>query len=472
MDSPNKDLLARMPLAESVMLLWKWVTSPERLEAIWEEHRGRCYEKQISFDVMVHLIADALIKHDGSGRKAFELGIENEELGASLQAAYQKLGRLPIEVSQAFLTKCSSALSEAYPLWAEYRLPKSLKKFRVLVVDGKAIKRAAKRLKPLRGLSGGLLGGRALTAFDWCNGLVCGLIATEDGEANDKRFTGELVQQVRVVKSEPLVWIGDSAFCDLTQPAHFASRKGDHFLVRYHPGIPFHLDEKKATVRGIDELGRNYTQSWGWLGSPKNNRRIYVRRIEVARDGQKPLILITDLLDSDQCPAIDLLYLYRERWSIELVFQQVTDVFGLKHLIGGTPKASVFQLAFCMVIYNMLQVVRGYIAKGNDVEPQDVSVEKVFQDVEEQLIAWNIVIDLDVTTEYFSQLSTLSQLQKRLDKLLGNAWRERWRKAPPQTREPVEQETKRTVGRSGHNSVYRILIDHAKKSKKTKTKAP
>lgn len=48
MDSPNKDLLARMPLAESVMLLWKWVTSPERLEAIWDEHRGRCYEKQKS----------------------------------------------------------------------------------------------------------------------------------------------------------------------------------------------------------------------------------------------------------------------------------------------------------------------------------------------------------------------------------------------------------------------------------------
>ena len=115
MDSPNEDVLARMPLAESVMLLWKWVTCPERLEAIWEEHRGRCYEKLISFDVMVHLIADALIKHQGSGRKAFELGIENEELGASLQAAYQKLGRLPIKLSQAFLTKCSSALSEAYP---------------------------------------------------------------------------------------------------------------------------------------------------------------------------------------------------------------------------------------------------------------------------------------------------------------------------------------------------------------------
>lgn len=469
MDRPNEDVIARMPLAESVMLLWKWVTAPERLQAIWNEHRGRCYEREISFDVMVNLIADALIKYEGSGRKAFETGIENEELGASLQAAYQKLGRLPIAVSQAFLSECSFALSEAYPLWAEYRLPKSVNKFRVLVVDGKAIKRAAKRLKPLRGLNGGLLGGRALTAFDWCNGLVCGYIATEDGEANDKRFTGELVQQVREVKSEPLLWIGDSAFCDLTQPAHFASREGDHFLVRYHPGTPFIVDEKKTTQRGVDELGRKYTQSWGWLGSSNNKRRIYVRRIEVAREGQKPLILITNLLDCDQYSALDLLYLYRERWSIEGVFQQVTEVFGLKHLIGGTPEACVFQLAFCMVIYNMLQVVRGYIAKGNDLEPQEVSVEKVIEDVEEQLVAWNIVIDLEVTTDYFSHPLTLSQLQKRLDKLLGNAWRERWRKAPHQTRLPKKPKNKRQAGSSGHNSVYRILLDRAKKPKKTKS---
>jgi len=471
MDRPSEDVLSRMPLAESVMLLWKWVTAPERMQAIWDKNRGKCYEKLISFDVMVNLIADALIKHEGSGRKAFEDGIENEELGASLQAAYQKLGRLPIEVSQAFLIECSSALSEAYPLWAEYRLPKSLSKFRVLVVDGKVIKRAAKRLKPLRGSSGGMLGGRALTAFDWCNGQVCGLIATEDGEANEKGFTGALVEQVREVKSGPILWVGDSAFCDLTQPAHFASRKDDHFLVRYHSGSPFFLDETKATTGGKDELDRKYIESFGWLGSPNNKRRIYVRRIEVAREGTKPLILITDLLDSKSYPTLDMLSLYRERWSIESMFQQVTDVFGLKHLIGGTPKACIFQLAFCMIIYNMLQVVRGYIAKGNDLEPQDISVAKVFEDVEEQLVAWNIVIDTEVTREYFSHSITLPQLRKRLDKLLGNSWRARWRKAPYQTRPPKEPKKKRSAGSSGHNSVYRILLDHAKKKKKTKSKS-
>ena len=39
------------------------------------------------------------------------------------------------------------------------------------------------------------------------------------------------------------------------------------------------------------------------------------------------------------------------------MFQQVTDVFALKRLIGGSPQAGVFQLAFCLLLYNMIHVL-------------------------------------------------------------------------------------------------------------------
>jgi hypothetical protein len=35
-----------------------------------------------------------------------------------------------------------------------------------------------------------------------------------------------------------------------------------------------------------------------------------------------------------------------QRWGIEQVFQKVTEVFHLQGLIGGTPKATIFQFAF------------------------------------------------------------------------------------------------------------------------------
>ena len=57
-----------------------------------------------------------------------------------------------------------------------------------ITLDGKAIKRVAKRLKLLRNVAGGMLGGRTLAALHYESGLVIGMHADEDGDANDVRF--------------------------------------------------------------------------------------------------------------------------------------------------------------------------------------------------------------------------------------------------------------------------------------------
>jgi hypothetical protein len=44
------------------------------------------------------------------------------------------------------------------------------------------------------------------------------------------------------------------------------------------------------------------------------------------------------------------------------MFQQVTEVFRLQRLIGGTPQATVFQCAFCLLLYNVIQVMRAQVA--------------------------------------------------------------------------------------------------------------
>ena len=468
MDRPSKAMLARMPLAEAVLLLWQWVTSEERMQGLWERHRGRCYQRVISFWLMVHLIADALLKYKGSGRRAFEKGIENEELEASIQAAFKKLGRLPVVLSQAFLSHCTIALREAFPEWAEWQLPKSVRRFRVIILDGKAIKRVAKRLKPLRGIPGGMLGGRALVALDWSTGLAIAMHADEDGDANDVRFVAPLVPVVCECVEGPRLWLADSAFCDLTQPAHFTAKEGDHFLVRYHPKVPFLRDYKQRQRKGKDERGRKYVEMWGYLGSERNKRRRYVRTIRVERPGKKALVLVTDLLDADAYPAEDLLWLYAERWGIEQVFQKVTEVFGLQRLIGGTPKACIFQFAFCLLLYNMIQVIRGFLAEAHDVEPEDISTEKLFDDVEQQLIAWNVMFDPQVTLQYFQSPPSLPNLQSRLRELLSATWSDVWLKSPPQEQ---HAKTRKKHART-HHSVYRILQAHTRKKPGRRARSP
>ena len=414
MDRPSKEMLARMPLAEAVLVVVA-VGHERRTHAKLVEPSSRTVLPENHFlcvDRASH--GRCLVEVQRQRTAGLREGNRKRRTGDPRRVRFQKTGRLPVALSQAFLSHCTAALRQAFPEWAEWKLPKSLRRFRVIIFDGKALKRVAKRLKPLRGIPGGLLGGRALVALEWCTGLAVAMRAHEDGDANDVKFVGDLVPIVCEQVEGPRLWMGDSAFCDLTQPQHYTANEGDHFLVRYHPKTPFYQDRKRKQRKGKDERGRSFVEKWGYLGSPNNKRRRYVRMICVERAGEKPLILVTDLLDADAYPAEDLLWLYAERWGIEQVFQKVTEVFGLKRLIGGSPKACIFQFAFCLLLYNMIQVIRGYLAETHDVEPEEISTEKLFDDVEQQLIAWNVMFEPDVTLAYFASPPKLADTSSRV----------------------------------------------------------
>ncbi len=466
MDCPTPDVLARMPLAEAVLLLWRWVADEQHLQGVFERWRGRCYQKIISFAVMARLIADALLQYAGSGRQSFTRAKERSELTASVRAAYGKLSRMPIALSMAFLAACSDRLRLLYPEEARTPLPKSLAGFQVVVFDGKAIKRVAKRLKFLRGIPGGLLGGRALVALDLARGLAVALHAHPDGDANDVRFVPELLPEVRQRMPGPRLWMGDRGFCDLVNTARFAE-EGDHFLVRYHPKVPFYPDAADAGREGIDRHGRRYVEQWGWLGSPKNRQRKYVRVLTLQRPGEEDVILVTDLLDAEEFPAEDLLDLYLMRWGMERMFQQVTEVFGLQGLISGTPEASVFQFAFCLVLYNLIQLVRAGVAAAAERERETISTENLFEDVRRELIAWNVMIEPEATVAYFEGPWTWSRVKKRLQTLLCSVWTDRWIKAARHKRRTVQ-----TVAQARtHGSVYRLLEEHRQALKREKQAA-
>lgn len=119
-----------------------------------------------------------------------------------------------------------------------------------------------------------------------------------------------------------------------------------------------------------------------------------MRRIILERPGAESIILVTDLLDAEQYPAADLLAVYLTRWQIETVFQKITEVFALRHLIGCTPQATVFQASLCMVIYHVLEAFRGYLAASRPaaLAPERLSLAQIFKDVHEELVALHRVL--------------------------------------------------------------------------------
>jgi hypothetical protein len=458
MDGFDKEVCRRLPLAEAALRMLDYVCQEEFLEGVFERHRGRSYEDVLTFSTLVRLVSDALLEYEGSGRQAFERARHAGELETGARAPYGKLARIPLCLSLGLLSEAVLRLNELYPpAVVDHAVPESLRKMEVIYHDGKTIKHVAKRMKVLRQYLGKVLGGKLLVSQSLRTRMAVCMVADEDGESGESKLVPAALAQVRHSMPGTLLHVGDRGFCDLNQTKSFAE-EGDHFLVRWNQKLAFHRDTSRAIVTGFDAACRMYKEDWGWIGQSDDPRRRYVRRIRLRRGaGEEEIILLTDLVDGESYPAGDLLQVYLERWGIERMFQQVTEVFHLKSLIGSSPRATVFQASFCFLLYNVIQVMRAYIAEGQKLPPQDISSENLFEDVHRQLTAWTEMLNDKATVALLSTTWTPSQIVRRLRSLLHGQWSELWRKA--KNKKPPPPHPNKTYPKGGHTSVFRVLRD-------------
>jgi hypothetical protein len=447
----------RLPLADAVLRLLDYVLEDEFLAGVFDQHRGRSYEGTISFPLFVHLIAHALLGHRGSAHQTFRHAQEDASLDASIQAMYGKLRRVPISLSTGLFTAAAARLQAVGSGAPANPLPRSVAAFQVLGFDGKKLKYVAQRLKPLRGLKGNIYGGKLLTVQDLATQHAVGVEAVPDGEAGDTLLVPAVVDRVRALPTDrPRLWVGDRAFCDYKLLGRLAEGR-DQFLVRYNTSCGFHPDETVPPRVGLDDVGRPYREEWGWLGKPKNPHRIRVRKIAITAPREDPLVFVTSVEDADRCPAIDLLAVYRSRWEIETMFQQVVQTFDLRHLIGGSPRATVFQAVLCLLLYNITLLIRDHVAVEAAREPDTVSLKLLFDDVVRDLVGWTQVIDPDATLDLLRATRLLGpeELRRHLQETLAGAWTDRWAKSPTRKRPP--QAPPRAYICGGHSSVEKIL---------------
>lgn len=444
----------RLPLADATLHLLDFVADPTFLGDLFERHRGRSYERQIAFPDLVHLLADALLLHGQSAHRTFAQAQADGQLPASVKAAYDKVARMPIAVSAALLTDGTARLRDLWPASAAEAVPPSLAAFTPIAFDGKKIKQVAKRLKPLRSVRGQVLGGKILVAEDVRTRLAVAMEADPDGEASDLTLVPGLLARVRPVVPGPRLWIGDRLFCDLIHLPLLAA-DGDHFVVRYCRKVKFHPDQERPAKTGVNSRGQAYTEEWGWLGGPKDTRRLYVRRVTVHRPDDGDVSVVTDLLDGEAYPAPDILDMYLRRWGIEGLFQKVTEVFHLDALVSAQEKGTVFQAALCLLLYNLTMVVKAYVAEGARRKTEEVSPEKLFGDMCRQLTGLIEVLGTPTVIEMYADGKwTAARLRAYLKAVLGTTWRDWWIKSPrrkPSVKRPTE------YLKGGHSSVYKIV---------------
>src|SRR6516225_5721497 len=409
------ETLSRLPLADAALALWSFVLQPSFLDGVFQRHRGRSFEEVLTFPLFVDLIGDALLHYDGSGRQSFQRAQEQGRLPTTSETVYSKLRHVPLSLSLGFFEEATQRLAPLLPATAAaVSLPQSLEGLTVVVGDGKTLKRVAKRLLPARGVAGKVLGGKLLVAFLPARGLAVALAADPDGEANDCRLVPQLLQRARPLIAGPRLWVFDRQFCDLIQTERL-TQQDDHFLIRYHPKAHFHPDPTRPARRTADTQGRAVVEEWGWLGGEGNPRRRYVRRITLLRPGEEVVILVTDLLDAAAIPA-----------------------------------------AFCLLLYNMVQVVRGHIAAAQPAPcpVESLSAEQIFGDVQRELISVSTLLPAAMVAKLYVEELTAERVRARLQQRLGAVWSERWRKASPKKNRAPGEKAKQA---GAHTSVHRLV---------------
>jgi len=452
------EVFSRQPLADAVWRVFHHVMADSWLDDVWSRNRGSTYERTLKFSTLAHLITDALVQHEGSGRQAFERGQEKAVLPVSINSAYDKLGNLPLSLSEAMLEEGTERLHELLPENPPvdpFPLPACWEGFEVFSIDGKAIKHVKRLLKPLRDVQAGILGARSSVALNVRTGTAAGKVSDLDGEAGEAALSARLLwKMAEAAGLNPWVVILDRLYCNLKFPS-LVLAAGGHFIIRYCSNTAFIVDPARPPKESRDAKGRRIVQEWGRLGKSAGDRALYVRRITLYLPDGTVISIITDLLDDEAYPAEDLLATYRERWGIEKVFQQVTDVFSLKHLIGSSPQAVLFQFSLCLLLYNTLQVVRTHLAFHQKCEADKISNEKLFGDVKRQLITVSELVDVSQLLRHLGEGTTSAKLRKHLSRILRGAWSNRWWKSRSSGRGGHKKVKQRVLG--NHTSTYRVL---------------
>jgi len=451
MDAFSQELMDRSPLADAALSLLDFAFDRDLLQSLFDAHRGRCYDDVLSFPGLVTLVYRSLLEHGGSAHRLF-LDLERDDSHPIDESNfYRKLARTPAALSEALLSSCAARLGAVMPDAGRAALAGCFDAFTVVAGDGKKVKRVAKRLLPTRAVSGSLLGAKALVAVDLRTGLGLAMSTDLDGQANDVPLVPGLVGQLHAVVDGPMLSVWDRQFSDTATMRRLASRGGDRFVVRVRKGLGF---EVKTSACVTDPDGVTLTDETGILGRTGSGERapLAVRRITKPRPGQDPIVIITDLMDAEAYPAADLMSLYRRRWGIEEVFQQVTETFGLGRLIGCTPKAVLLQLSVCLVLYNLLQVIRAHVADDAQMLTAAVSMYYLFDHTRRQLLAWAYHAKGQHPDAPRDPTAMTLQLK---DRLAGAFDTRAYAKCPdtrPRQKRPPPQQVP-----GGHSSVQRLL---------------
>jgi hypothetical protein len=420
-----------------------------RLDEIFENTAKVQYTRELRFSTVADLMAEVVFDISPSIGAAYQANID--QMTVSRKSVYNKLNRIEPGISAALV---ADSVTQFAPVIEKLRgtLPPLLKGYRTKILDGNHFSATEHRINVLRTIGDAPLPGKALVVLDPLLKLATHVFPCEDGHAQERSLFGHVLPCVQAGD----LWIEDRNFCTLGFLFGVRSR-GAKFLVREHANLPGVL-RGRLKYSGRIETGRVYEQSME-ITDPSTGKTVTIRRITVklnqpTRDGDTELHILTNLpqRDAQACKVADL---YRKRWSIETMFQELTETLTCEIKSLCYPKAAIFAFCLALVAYNGISVIKAALRSvhGTDKVEEQVSGYYLSLEISKTYTGMMIAIPAKHWT-VFRDMS-VAQLAKVLKDLAQRVDLSRYQKHPRGPKRPRPERIR--TGRSNHVSTARII---------------
>ena len=445
---------AATPVCVAVRGLMESALNAPFLDRLFARTAVQQYQKELLFSTCVDLMAGVVCRTHKSVNSA-----HRDLAGAaavSVQSLYEKLAGIEPEMSAELVRQTSGRLQSVIGR-LKGALPAFVAGYRTKVLDGNHLARTERRLKPLRDVAAGPLPGQTLVVFDPALGLVVDLVACEDGHAQERSLMAPILSGAEADD----LWVADRNFCTTGIVFGLAERSAK-FAIRQHSSTLCWEMEGVRRAVGRCPSGKLFEQ-WIML-EDREGGRLKVRRVtlvldEPTREGETAIHVVTNLPKS--VSASKVMEVYRKRWRIEALFQDMTMILKCEIDTLGYPRAALFGFCVAVVAANVLATVKAALRVAHPAAKVEEEVSNYY--LADELGGNYRGMMVALPPEFWKPISDLDddQLASWLREVLGKAKLSRYRKSPRGPKKPFVKRTR--FAQKKHISTAKLLAEEAGK---------
>jgi IS4 transposase len=331
------------------------------------------------------------------------------------------------------------------------KLPPLLKGYRTRILDGNHLSASEHRISELRGTWAAPLPGKILVVLDQEFMLASDVFLCEDGHAQERSLLPEVLA---IVQSGDL-WIADRNFCTIDFMTEIADRQAA-FVIRQHGQLKGTLIGKRR-ARGNVDTGKVYEQELqvtDLQGNKLTLRRITVKLKTPTRDGDTEIHLLTNL-PATSASARKVAGLYAKRWTIETMFQELTETLTCEVNALGYPKAALFGFCLALMAYHAVSLIKAALraVHGRETVEKEISAYYLSLEISQTYDGMMVAIPAP-RWEVFRRL-THAELARLLKNLAAKANLRRYQKHPRGPKKPPPKKSNYKNG--GHVSTAKLI---------------